>query len=66
VHPRVKTNWPASTPLVVAYVPVGTVRTDVSGEPLGNDKEGNPEDRSGSLISRKQTRSSGIFQRSPA
>ncbi len=42
VHPLVKTNWLASPPLVVAYALAGTVRIDISSEPLGNDKEGNP------------------------
>ncbi|VVP76326.1 Aconitate hydratase A [Pseudomonas fluorescens] len=42
VHPLVKTNWLASPPLVVAYALAGTVRTDLSREPLGEDKDGNP------------------------
>ncbi|CAI8755259.1 aconitate hydratase 1 [Pseudomonas sp. IT-P74] len=42
VHPLVKTNWLASPPLVVAYALAGTVRTDISREPLGEDKDGNP------------------------
>ncbi|WP_434573007.1 aconitate hydratase AcnA [Pseudomonas sp. Z3-8] len=42
VHPLVKTNWLASPPLVVAYALAGTVRIDVSSEPLGNDRDGNP------------------------
>ncbi|WP_028621433.1 aconitate hydratase AcnA [Pseudomonas sp. Ant30-3] len=42
VHPLVKTNWLASPPLVVAYALAGTVRTDISSEPLGNDQDGNP------------------------
>ncbi|MDF9777883.1 aconitate hydratase AcnA [Pseudomonas baetica] len=42
VHPLVKTNWLASPPLVVAYALAGTVRTDISREPLGNDKDGKP------------------------
>ncbi|WP_322614119.1 aconitate hydratase AcnA [Pseudomonas sp. BIC9C] len=42
VHPLVKTNWLASPPLVVAYALAGTVRTDLSREPLGNDKDGKP------------------------
>ncbi|WP_338483991.1 aconitate hydratase AcnA [Pseudomonas trivialis] len=42
VHPLVKTNWLASPPLVVAYALAGTVRIDISSEPLGNDKDGNP------------------------
>ncbi|VVM74685.1 aconitate hydratase AcnA [Pseudomonas fluorescens] len=41
VHPLVKTNWLASPPLVVAYALAGTVRTDISSEPLGTDQDGN-------------------------
>ncbi|WP_433739536.1 aconitate hydratase AcnA [Pseudomonas putida] len=40
VHPLVKTNWLASPPLVVAYALAGTVRIDLSREPLGEDKNG--------------------------
>ncbi|WP_110648001.1 aconitate hydratase AcnA [Salinicola peritrichatus] len=42
VHPLVKTNWLASPPLVVAYALAGNVRKDLSKEPLGNDRDGNP------------------------
>ena len=42
VHPLVKTNWLASPPLVVAYALAGTVRIDISSEPLGNDQHGHP------------------------
>ncbi|WP_223463416.1 MULTISPECIES: aconitate hydratase AcnA [unclassified Pseudomonas] len=42
VHPLVKTNWLASPPLVVAYALAGTVRTDLSRESLGDDKDGKP------------------------
>lgn len=42
VHPLVKTNWLASPPLVVAYALAGSVRTDISSEPLGEDQQGNP------------------------
>ncbi|MGG5242342.1 aconitate hydratase AcnA [Pseudomonas lurida] len=42
VHPLVKTNWLASPPLVVAYALAGTVRIDISSEPLGHDQDGNP------------------------
>lgn len=42
VHPLVKTNWLASPPLVVAYALAGTVRIDISSEPLGEDKDGKP------------------------
>ncbi len=42
VHPLVKTNWLASPPLVVAYALAGTVRTNLSEDPLGNGKDGQP------------------------
>ncbi|GHB06802.1 aconitate hydratase AcnA [Modicisalibacter luteus] len=42
VHPLVKTNWLASPPLVVAYALAGNVRLDLTKEPLGNGKDGNP------------------------
>jgi aconitate hydratase len=42
VHPLVKTNWLASPPLVVAYALAGTVRIDLSSEPLGEGKDGQP------------------------
>lgn len=42
VHPLVKTNWLASPPLVVAYALAGTVRIDISREPLGTGKDGQP------------------------
>jgi aconitate hydratase A / 2-methylisocitrate dehydratase len=42
VHPLVKTNWLASPPLVVAYALAGTTRIDLSKDPLGEDKHGQP------------------------
>ncbi|MGM0570563.1 aconitate hydratase AcnA [Marinobacter sp.] len=42
VHPLVRTNWLASPPLVVAYALAGNVRVDLTKDPLGTDKEGNP------------------------
>src|SRR5476651_2562317 len=42
VHPLVKTKWLASPPLVVAYALAGTVRMDISSEPLGEGKDGKP------------------------
>ena len=42
VHPLVKTNWLASPPLVVAYALAGSVRLDLSHEPLGIGKDGEP------------------------
>ena len=40
VHPLVKANWLASPPLVVAYALAGSVRTDISSQPLGTGKDG--------------------------
>ncbi|MCI0592925.1 aconitate hydratase AcnA [Chromohalobacter sp.] len=42
IHPLVPTNWLASPPLVVAYALAGNMRIDLSKEPLGEDKDGNP------------------------
>jgi aconitate hydratase len=42
VHPLVKTNWLASPPLVVAYALAGTVRLDLSKDPLGVGEDGEP------------------------
>ena len=42
VHPLVKANWLASPPLVVAYALAGNVRLDLSSDPLGEDRDGNP------------------------
>ncbi|EXG89914.1 aconitate hydratase 1 [Acinetobacter baumannii 1062314] len=42
VHPLVKTNWLASPPLVVAYGLVGNIRTDLSTQPIGQGKDGQP------------------------
>jgi aconitate hydratase len=42
VHPLVKTNWLASPPLVVAYALAGNVRIDLTREPLGTDRHGQP------------------------
>ncbi|MEQ5139579.1 aconitate hydratase AcnA [Proteus vulgaris] len=42
IHPLVKTNWLASPPLVVAYGLSGNMNIDLTKEPLGKDKQGNP------------------------
>ena len=42
IHPSVKANWLASPPLVVAFALAGTTRIDLSSEPLGEDRDGNP------------------------
>ncbi len=42
VHPQVKANYLASPPLVVAYALAGTTDIDLTTEPLGNGKDGNP------------------------
>ncbi|MEE4249307.1 MAG: aconitate hydratase AcnA [Alcanivoracaceae bacterium] len=42
VHQSVKTNWLASPPLVVAYALAGSVKIDLSKDPLGRDSNGKP------------------------
>ena len=42
VHPQVRANYLASPPLVVAYALAGTVDIDLTAEPLGADRDGNP------------------------
>ena len=42
IHPQVKASWLASPPLVVAYALAGTTRIDLSKEPLGLDRKGQP------------------------
>jgi aconitate hydratase len=42
IHADVKMNYLASPPLVVAYALAGSLDVDVSSEPLGNDRDGNP------------------------
>jgi aconitate hydratase len=42
IHPRVKANYLASPPLVVAYALAGTVDRDLTSEPLGTGKNGQP------------------------
>ena len=42
INPDVKMNYLASPPLVVAYALVGSMDVDITGEPLGEDQDGNP------------------------
>ena len=42
VHPEVKMNYLASPPLVVAYALAGSIDVDLTREPLGHDRDGNP------------------------
>jgi aconitate hydratase len=42
IHPYVKANYLASPPLVVAFALAGTVDIDLTHDPLGTDREGNP------------------------
>jgi aconitate hydratase len=42
IHPLVKTNWLASPPLVVAYALAGNMNLDLTREPLGAGKDGQP------------------------
>ena len=42
VNPDVRANYLASPPLVVAYALAGSLTVDVTREPLGRDRDGNP------------------------
>ncbi len=42
VHPSIKANFLMSPPLVVAFALAGRVDLDLSCEPLGRDRDGNP------------------------
>jgi aconitate hydratase len=42
IHPRVRANWLASPPLVVAYALAGTVNIDLAADALGADASGAP------------------------
>jgi len=42
VNPDVRANYLASPPLVVAYALAGSLKVDITKEPLGEDKAGNP------------------------
>ena len=42
VSPDVRANYLASPPLVVAYALFGTTATDITKEPIGTDKDGQP------------------------
>src|SRR5205807_6642602 len=42
IHPQVRASFLASPPLVVAYALAGTVDIDLTKDPLGTDKQGEP------------------------
>ncbi len=42
IHPDVRMNYLASPPLVVAYALAGTMDLDLTSEPLGTDRDGQP------------------------
>jgi aconitate hydratase len=42
VHPQVKANYLASPPLVVAYALAGSLKVDLTREPLGTGSDGKP------------------------
>ena len=42
VHQRVRSNFLASPPLVVAYAIAGNMHVDITKDSLGDDKDGNP------------------------
>tara|TARA_R110002124_G_scaffold287365_1_gene474183 strand:+ start:122230 stop:124899 length:2670 start_codon:yes stop_codon:yes gene_type:complete len=41
ISPHIKSNYLASPPLVVAYALAGSMRVDITTEPLGQDRDGN-------------------------
>jgi aconitate hydratase len=42
IHAQVRANYLASPPLVVAYALAGTIRTDLTKDPLGEGSDGKP------------------------
>src|SRR6476659_9816023 len=42
IDPQVLANYLASPPLVVAYALAGSVNTDLTSQPVGSDRDGNP------------------------
>jgi aconitate hydratase len=42
VHPNVRANYLASPPLVVAYALLGSVAKDITSEPVGTGRDGQP------------------------
>jgi len=40
IHAKVRTNWLASPPLVVAYALAGSVMLDLTSDPIGQDRNG--------------------------
>ncbi len=42
VHAQVRANYLASPPLVVAYAIAGSLKADLTKDPLGDDADGNP------------------------
>lgn len=42
IHAKVRANWLASPPLVVAYALAGTINIDLSKDAIGNDSDGKP------------------------
>ena len=42
IHAQTKANWLASPPLVVAFALAGTTRIDLTSDPVGHDKAGQP------------------------
>ena len=42
IGPDIKANYLASPPLVVAYAIAGSLKVDITREPLGEDADGNP------------------------
>jgi aconitate hydratase len=40
IHPQVKANWLASPPLIVIFALTGSIRIDLTQDPIGQDRQG--------------------------
>jgi aconitase A len=54
IHPAVRANYLMSPPLVVAYAIAGSMKTDLTTEPLGTGKDGKPVIQSVRMFSCRQ------------
>ena len=65
VHPQVRANYLASPPLVVAYALAGSMRKDLTTEPLGKGKDGKPVYLQGHLADARRRSTPRCARRSP-
>ncbi len=63
VHANVRANYLASPPLVVAYALAGTVKKDLTKEPIGNGTDGQPVFLQGHLADAEGSRRHGACRR---